>query len=108
MLIILKIILLAAVATMAGYFLTDMYDEFQNPEPTIIGHGSVVAKSNYSDKLAVRAKRQIVRKNVTYWQVETPGGVWLDCAGDCAETYRREVLDFWETQSEGGTGRAGN
>ena len=108
MFILLKLAFLAGVAAMAGYFLFDIYEEFRQPEPTIVSYGSVVAKSNFSDKLAVRAKREVLRGEVAYWQVETPGGAWLDCAGDCAETYRREVLDFWETQSEGGTGRAGN
>ena len=27
-------------------------------------------------------------------------GRWLDCRGDCRETIRQEVLDFWETQND--------
>lgn len=108
MFVILKVLFLAAAAAIAGYLFSDIYDEYKHPEPTVIGHGTVVAKSNYSDKLEVRAKRQVVRRGVTFWQVETPGGAWLDCGGDCAETYRREVMDFWEAQSEGGTGRSGS
>lgn len=34
------------------------------------------------------------------WQVRLPGGAWIDCARDCADTLRRESLDFWETQRE--------
>ncbi len=108
MFLIVKALILAGVAVVAGYLLSDIYEVIKQPEPVILEHGSVVSKSQYSDKLAVRAKRKVARGNLTYWEVETPGGAWLDCAGDCVETYRREVLDFWESQAEDGTGRGGN
>ena len=38
----------------------------------------------------------------TFRDVELPGGSWIDCGGDCAETVRREHLDFWETKREEG------
>lgn len=62
MFVILKLLFLAAAAVLAGYLFSDIYDEYKYPEPTVIGHGTVVAKSNYSDKLEVRAKRQVVRR----------------------------------------------
>lgn len=34
------------------------------------------------------------------YEVQLPGGVWIDCAGDCRETLRRQKLDYWETQQE--------
>ena len=33
-------------------------------------------------------------------EMRTRGGNWIDCRGDCRETLRQEVLDFWETQQE--------
>ena len=35
-------------------------------------------------------------------QIRLPGGVWIDCAGSCAETLRVEKVDFWEQFSNGG------
>lgn len=34
------------------------------------------------------------------YEVRLPGGVWIYCAGGCAETLRREKLDYWETRNE--------
>lgn len=33
-------------------------------------------------------------------EVRLKGGTWIDCRGDCRETLREEVLDFWETQND--------
>lgn len=89
---------------MAGYML---YDAFQGPEAVVIGHGKAISKSDFSKKSVERPTRQMARGSLKYWEVQTPEGLWLDCAKDCAETYRREVLDFWETRSneQGGKGR---
>ena len=32
-------------------------------------------------------------------QVQTPGGTWFDCAHSCADTLRKETVDFWEAKS---------
>ena len=48
------------------------------------GHGSVVG--------AVRAGRK-------GYEVRMPGGTWIDCGRSCAETLRRETVDFWETRT---------
>ena len=33
-------------------------------------------------------------------EAQLKSGTWIDCRGDCRETIRQEVLDFWETQNE--------
>jgi len=99
---IIKPAFLIAFAAIAGYML---YDAFEGPKPVVVGHGKVISKSEYSEKSVERPTRQIARGTLNYWEVETPEGLWLDCAGDCAETYRRELLDFWETRSREDAGR---
>jgi len=100
---ILKLAFLIVFAALAAYML---YDAFEGPEPVVVGHGKVISKSELSKKSVERPTRQIARGELTHWEVETPEGMWLDCAGDCAETYRREVLDFWEARSQEDAGRA--
>jgi hypothetical protein len=31
-------------------------------------------------------------------EVRMPGGTWIDCGRSCAETLRRETVDFWESR----------
>lgn len=31
-------------------------------------------------------------------QVRLPGGTWIDCAGDCRDTLRKQTVDFWYEQ----------
>ena len=83
------------------------YDVFHGPKPDVIARGEVTVKSSRSNKVVTAATRQLRRGSQIYWEVGVRGGVWIDCAGDCAEAYRREVLDFWETQDEesGGKGK---
>jgi hypothetical protein len=45
------------------------------------GHGSVTGP---------------VRMGRTGPQVRLPGGNWIDCARNCADTLRRETVDIWE------------
>lgn len=98
---IVKLAVVTLIAVVAAYM---AYDALEGPEPVVIGNGKATSKSHFSDKVATAATRQLQRGSVTYWQVRTPGGAWLDCSGDCAETYRREILDYWETRDEEGPG----
>jgi hypothetical protein len=43
-----------------------------------------------------------VRKGTRNLEVQTPGGSWIDCARNCAETLRRETVDFWENHGRDG------
>ena len=92
-----KILFLVGVTALAGFML---YDAFKGPEPVIIGHGKIVTKSNSSSKPVERPTRQVSRGTLNYWQVQSLDGGWIDCGKDCAETYRRKVLDYWDTRSE--------
>jgi hypothetical protein len=29
-------------------------------------------------------------------EVRLPGGTWIECANNCADTLRRETVDFWK------------
>ncbi len=99
-----KLVFFLAFAAIAGFML---YDAFEGPEAMVVGHGTVVSKSQYSQKSVSRPTRQMVRGSLQYWEVETPQGLWIDCAKDCAETYRREVLDYWEARKQEESGLGG-
>jgi hypothetical protein len=99
-----KLMFLIAFAVIAGYML---YDAFEGPEAMVVSHGKVVSRSEFSRKSVERPTRQMARGSVKYWQVKTPEGLWIDCAKDCAETYRREVLDYWEARKQEETGHGG-
>lgn len=57
---------------------------------------SVTAVSRYGNGTLTAP----VRPAPSGYEVRLPGGVWIHCAGDCADTLRREKLDFWETREE--------
>lgn len=101
---VLKYAVIAAAAAIGAWML---YDAFYDPKPDVIARGEVTVKSERSGKVVTIATRQLRRGSQTYWEVGGKGGAWIGCAGDCAEAYRREVLDFWETRDEesGGKGK---
>jgi hypothetical protein len=71
--------------------------------------GYVTARSDYGNG-TVRAP---VRQGQFGYQVKLPGGSWIYCtqAGffsrshPCADTLRRQSLDFWEAQQDDHGGR---
>jgi len=100
---VVKIIVLAVIAGVAAFMI---YDYLEGPVPVVIAKKQQTATSQISKKVVPISTRQLRRGEITYWEVRTPGGAWLDCAGDCAETYRREILDHWETRDEDAPGGA--
>ena len=85
----------AGVAGLAGYAL---YDALWGPQPVVLGYDRVEAKSRYDANRVERARTRAMRRgDVRYREVELPGGSWISCEGDCAETYRRRHLDHYET-----------
>lgn len=58
--------------------------------------GFVTAYSDYGNGKVTAP----VRKARYGYQVRLPGGLWYYCEVTCADTLRREALDFWETRSE--------
>jgi len=83
-----------------------LYDAFYGPSAEVIASGEVTVKSTRSAKSVTVETRQLRRGSRTYWEVGGREGAWIDCAGDCSETYRREVLDFWETREEESGGKS--
>ena len=94
----LAVVLGVAAFVLAGY---SLYDAFYGPPKVVLKSGTVTAQSKMDpEKKATRKTRQVQRGSDIFWEVELPGGLWLDCAGDCAEAYRREELDPWQTRKE--------
>lgn len=57
------------------------------------GHGYVVAESRWGHGTVTGA----VRPGPRGWQVQTPGGSWIDCVRNrCAETLRQRTVDIFE------------
>src|SRR5690349_11928662 len=59
--------------------------------------GVVVAKSRYGNGTISAA----VRPTGLGWEVQLPGGRWVYCRRNCAETLRVETIDFFETNAAG-------
>lgn len=49
-----------------------------------------------------------VRPGRNGYEVQTPGGNWLECARSCSETLRVETIDFWENRGAGEKNRIDN
>jgi hypothetical protein len=67
------------------------------------GHGYVVAESQWGHGMV----RGAVRPGPRGWQVQLPGGSWIDCVRNrCSETLRLETVDVFERmqQKDGGPG----
>ena len=75
-----------------------LYDALWGPQPEVVGYGEVEAKSRYDANRVERPKTRSMRRgDVRYQEVQLPGGAWIDCEQDCAEAYRRQHIDFYET-----------
>ncbi len=61
------------------------------------GAGYVVARSHFGNG-TLRAP--VRRSGRGYYEVRMPGGTWISCKGDCAETLREETLDFWKEREK--------
>lgn len=95
---ILALLIGLAAAAMAAY---SLYDALYGPAKVVLKYGTTSTRSDQAPgKTIKRRTRQVQRGSDKFWEVELPGGSWLDCAGDCADTYRREELDRWQTQKE--------
>lgn len=87
---------------MATLLAAGLYLQFKDPR-RVTGTGQVTAKSRYTPgKLLTARTRDLAGSGTTFREVELPNGTWIDCRADCAETLRREHLDFWETKREEG------
>jgi hypothetical protein len=59
--------------------------------PGVIGY--VTADSRYGGQSITGPVR---RGPLGRFEVRLPGGTWLECGRSCAETLRRQTVDFWQ------------
>jgi hypothetical protein len=67
------------------------------------GLGIVTAESLYGNGTVRGPVRRTAQGRL---EVRLPGGSWIECAYSCADTLRRETVDFWRNHGGGGP-RAG-
>jgi hypothetical protein len=65
--------------------------------------GVVTAESNYGNGTVRGPVRRTAKGRL---EVRLPGGTWIECGTTCADTLRRETVDFWRNHGGGGP-RAG-
>ena len=65
--------------------------------------GFVTAESNYGNGTVRGPVRRTPQGRL---EVRLPGGTWIECGFSCADTLRRESVDFWRNHGGGGP-RAG-
>lgn len=53
----------------------------------------VVAESRFGHGSITGPVRPGPRRS---FEVRMPGGTWIDCGRDCADTLRRQTVDIWE------------
>jgi hypothetical protein len=68
------------------------------------GRGDVVAESRFGHGSVSGP----VRNTPVGREVRMPGGTWIPCGRNCAETLRIETVDFWENKGAGPTSRIDN
>lgn len=62
---------------------------------------TIYVESDFSVKSAHVPIRLVQRRGGRpYWEFDHGGGHWDRCFQNCYEAYRREVLDFWEEQTD--------
>jgi hypothetical protein len=64
--------------------------------PSSHAQGVVTTKGRYS----AHEVSAPVRQGRHGYEVRLPGGTWVGCKGDCAQTLRESTVDFWQTQRE--------
>ena len=68
------------------------------------GEGFVTAESRFGHGTVSGPVRVASKGN---YEVRLPGGTWISCGRNCAETLRVESVDFWENRG-GGRNRIDN
>lgn len=72
-----------------------LYSRWKNPM-RVVSTGSVNVEDGKAGRVLVLRTRVVEVGVVTTGEVELPNGTWIDCKGDCADTVRREHLEFWD------------
>lgn len=66
---------------------------------TVLDYGEVTATSRFGkgEPVTVRTRR-VKSGQLVFEELEQGPDTWIDCSGDCAETLRKQDVDFWETR----------
>lgn len=67
------------------------------------GEGYVTARSHYGNGVVSGPVR---RSGRGHYEVRMPGGTWISCKSDCAQTLREETIDFWQERQKLSPGRS--
>jgi hypothetical protein len=71
-------------------------DAARRKQPRAAGRDTVTTESWYGHGKVTAP----VRGSGERAEVRMPGGTWIPCKQDCAQTLREESLDFWEELSK--------
>lgn len=96
-----RVLLLAAAASSAAVSAwadtgPGPYRSYGRAHPRVPAY--VVAESRFGNGTVTGA----VRPSRFGYQVQMPGGTWIDCRRSCSETLRVETVDFWENSKGAG------
>src|SRR5258705_3993315 len=69
------------------------------------GLGIVTAESYYGNGTVRGPVRRTPQGRL---EVRLPGGTWIECGISCADTLRRETVDFWRNHGGGGPPAGGS
>lgn len=93
--------LIVSITALAGTLLASQDTAAQGRRAYSGGADYVVAESQWGHG----SIRGAIRPGRNGMQVQLPGGSWIDCGRNCAQTLRQQTVDFWEsngTQAKGG------
>ncbi|MEQ1697395.1 MAG: hypothetical protein ABL901_16305 [Hyphomicrobiaceae bacterium] len=88
-------LILALGVAVIGY---GLWRRAQDP-PRVVSTGVFTFKDRHGTVLMF-PKRVVAVAGFETTEVQLPGGTWIDCRGDCAETIKAEHTEFWETQQK--------
>lgn len=79
-------------------FLVDMgHSEasHRSPKKDIVAKDRVITACSWRGHKCITTRTRHLRLGEQYL---APGGSWRWCSGDCRDSLRREVIDFWDEQ----------
>lgn len=85
----------------AGIVAWGLWNKRQHP-PRIVASGRIEVEDKATGRRLTLATRDVEIGAIRTTEVELPGGTWIDCAGDCREAVRQQLLEFWDEQRRRG------
>ena len=86
-------LILALGVAVIGY---GMWKRQQDP-PRVVSTGVFTFKDRHETVL-ISPKRVVAVAGFEKVEVQLPGGTWIDCRGDCAETIKAEHTEIWDNR----------